>query len=250
MRYHQFFEWHDQKAETNKRKHRVTFEDAAAVLADDHADRYHLERYDDMHSMGENRYVTIASHPAKRSIVLFICWTQRRKKGGRVVTRIISLPPATPRKGRSMPKRSGTSKLVQISADAIPKPTRQDLDRLARHAIPVRPSEAEESKDIGPIVRRKASGELPERPLGPVRRAILASLDHHGMTRYQLWKKAHARCETLSASAVYDYLRGVRDIGIEYAETPMEAANLKVVGRGRPGPKRLTIGNSKRLSTS
>ncbi len=97
MRYHQFFEWHDQKAETNKRKHRVTFEDAAAVLADDHADRYHLERYDDKHSMGENRYVTIASHPAKRSIVLFICWTQRRKKGGRVVTRIISAHRATPK---------------------------------------------------------------------------------------------------------------------------------------------------------
>jgi hypothetical protein len=52
MRYHHFFEWHEQKAETNKRKHRVTFEDAAAVLADDQADRHHLERYDDKHSMG------------------------------------------------------------------------------------------------------------------------------------------------------------------------------------------------------
>jgi uncharacterized DUF497 family protein len=73
----------------------VTFDDAAAVLADDEADRYHLEKYDDKHSMGEDRYATIASHPARRSIVLYICWTQRRKKGGRVVTRIISARRAT-----------------------------------------------------------------------------------------------------------------------------------------------------------
>ena len=84
--------------------------------------------------------------------------------------------------------------------------------------IPARLSEAEESRDIGPRVRRTASGQVPERPLGPVRRAILDSLEQNNMTRYQLWKKAHARCKTLSASAVYDYLRGARDIGIEYAE--------------------------------
>lgn len=109
MRYHHFFEWHDRKAETNKRKHRVTFEDAAAVLADDQADRYHFERYDDKHSKGEDRYVTIASHPANRSIVLFICWTRRRKKGGRVVTRIISARRASPREraqyGREIRRR-------------------------------------------------------------------------------------------------------------------------------------------------
>lgn len=150
-----------------------------------------------------------------------------------------------------MAKRSGTNKLVQISADAIPKPTHEDLSRLdATMRIPVLAREAEESKDIGRIVRRKASGELPKRPLGSVRRAILASLDHHQMTRYQLWKKAHAHCETLSASAVYDYLRGTRDIGIEYAEALMEAANLKVVGRSRPLPKRAAAGQSKRVSGS
>ena len=79
-------------------------QDAAAVLADDRADRYHLERYDDKHSMGEDRYVTIASHPAGRSIVLFISWTQRRKKGGRVVTRIISARRATPKERASYAK--------------------------------------------------------------------------------------------------------------------------------------------------
>jgi uncharacterized DUF497 family protein len=74
----------------------VTFVDAAAVLADDQADLYHLERYDDQHSAGEDRFITIASDPAHRRIILFICWTERRKKG-QILTRIISARRATPR---------------------------------------------------------------------------------------------------------------------------------------------------------
>ena len=235
MRYHEFFEWDGEKAETNERKHRVTFEDAAAVLADDEADRYHVERYDDEHSMGEDRYITIASHPARRSVVLSISWTQRRKAGAE------SSPGSSVRgerpreRGCNMPKRSRANKRVRISADNIPKPTPRDLDRLdAAMRIPVRASEEDESQDMGPRVHRTASGDLPERPLGTVRRAILEALDRRRMTRYQLWKKAQSRCETLSASAVYDYLRGVRDIGTEYAEALMEAAGLKVVARGKP----------------
>ncbi len=57
------------------------------------------------------------------------------------------------------------------------------------------------------------------------------------MTRYELWKKARAHCGTLSRSAVYEYLRGVRDIGVEYAEALMTAANLKIVGQDRLKPK-------------
>jgi hypothetical protein len=138
-----------------------------------------------------------------------------------------------------MPKKSGANKLVQFSAAELPERTSQDLDRLeAAMRIPVQPGEAEEGKNVGPRVRRGTSGDLPERPLGPVRRAILASLDRHNMTRYQLWKKARAHCHRLSASAVYDYLRGVRDIGVEYAEALMKAAKLKVVGSGKAKPKR------------
>jgi uncharacterized DUF497 family protein len=73
----------------------VTFEDAAAVLADDRAELYHIEAYDDDHSMGEDRFVTIASDPADRHIILRICWTERRKKK-QSVTRIISERRANP----------------------------------------------------------------------------------------------------------------------------------------------------------
>ena len=96
---HDFFEWDAQSAKINKQEHRVTFEDAQAVLEDAEADLYHVERYDDEQSMGEDRYVTIGSDPADRQIVLFIHWTQRRT-GGRTFTRIISARRATPQERR------------------------------------------------------------------------------------------------------------------------------------------------------
>ena len=99
MRYHHFFEWDPQKARVNKQKHRVAFEDAQAVLEDVEADLYHVERYDDEHSMGEDRYVTIGSDPTDRQIILFIHWTQRRKDQ-RSITRIISARRATPQERR------------------------------------------------------------------------------------------------------------------------------------------------------
>jgi hypothetical protein len=49
------------------------------------------------------------------------------------------------------------------------------------------------------------------------------------MTRYTLWKKARAHHKGLSESAVYEYLRGARDLGIASVEALMKAANLKVV---------------------
>jgi hypothetical protein len=97
----------------------------------------------------------------------------------------------------------------------------------------VRTVDIPELKGTEAPVHRDASGNLPIRRLGPVRRAILESLDDHGMTRYELWKKARAHCRTLSRSAVYEYLRGARDIGLEYAEALMMAANLKIVAQSR-----------------
>lgn len=97
MRLHDHFEWDSKKAEANRKKHQgVTFDDAAAVLGDDQGDARHLEKTDDAHSMGEDRYVTIGSHPAERRIILKISWTDRSTKEEKI-TRIISARPATPR---------------------------------------------------------------------------------------------------------------------------------------------------------
>jgi uncharacterized protein len=94
MKRHHHFDWDPGKAETNAQKHRVTFEDAEAVLSDDQAELYHVDRYDDKHSMREDRFITIGSDPMDRQIILFIVWTERLQKG-RILTRIISARRAT-----------------------------------------------------------------------------------------------------------------------------------------------------------
>ncbi len=96
MRYHDDFEWDPQKAKTNRTKHGVSFEDATAALEDDSAELFHVEAFDDAHSMTEDRHITSASHPADRSIILLICWTDRYQADQRV-TRIISARHATRR---------------------------------------------------------------------------------------------------------------------------------------------------------
>jgi uncharacterized DUF497 family protein len=89
MKLHDHFEWDPRKAETNRRRHEVTFDDAAAVLADEEGDVRHLEYSDDEHSYGEDRFVSIGSHPDDRSIVLSISWGDRSTAADRI-TRIIS----------------------------------------------------------------------------------------------------------------------------------------------------------------
>src|SRR6267142_2451134 len=84
MLLHDNFEWDEDKAQKNLRKHGVSFDDAALVLADEDGDRFHVEEYDRRHSADEDRYVTTASHPDDRSIVLVIAWTDRSTAKARV----------------------------------------------------------------------------------------------------------------------------------------------------------------------
>ena len=49
------FEWDDTKNEINKTKHKVSFELASLVFCDPNR----IERYDDLHSENEGRYISI-----------------------------------------------------------------------------------------------------------------------------------------------------------------------------------------------
>jgi uncharacterized DUF497 family protein len=89
MRYHETFEWDEEKAELNFRAHRVTFDLAAECLADEQADLLHLEEDDEVNSEYEDRRVTTCSHPENRRVVLCVCWTSRTRSG-KDLTRIIS----------------------------------------------------------------------------------------------------------------------------------------------------------------
>ena len=94
MRLHEQFEWDGDKANTNLKKHGVTFDTAAFVLSDQNADVYHHEHHDAHHSYVEDRYITVASHPQDRRLVFTMIWTERQH-GAELVTRIISARFAT-----------------------------------------------------------------------------------------------------------------------------------------------------------
>jgi uncharacterized DUF497 family protein len=79
------FEWEGAKAETNLRKHGVSFLEARTVFADLEGCTY----FDPDHSVDENRYLTIGRSEAGR--LLTVCHTDRR---GRI--RIISAREASP----------------------------------------------------------------------------------------------------------------------------------------------------------
>ncbi len=64
---------------------------------------FHVEEYDLQHSTGEDRYVTTASHPDDRKIILIISWTDRSTVHAKV-TRIISARPAKPAERKSYAK--------------------------------------------------------------------------------------------------------------------------------------------------
>jgi uncharacterized DUF497 family protein len=103
---HENFEWDEDKAEANLKKHGVSFDDAALVLADEHADVFHVEEYDSSHSTDEDRYVTTASDPDDRTIVLVIAWTDRSTEDAKI-TRIISARAAKPAERRRYVKEIG-----------------------------------------------------------------------------------------------------------------------------------------------
>ena len=65
------FEWDDEKAAANLKKHGVDFWDAARVFDDD----YRIEYYDAEHSGEEDRYNTIGLVDD----ILFVVYTERRE---------------------------------------------------------------------------------------------------------------------------------------------------------------------------
>lgn len=137
-----------------------------------------------------------------------------------------------------MPKKSAGSSLVRRSAGDVPPATPGDLARLLEAMdSPVDTSEIPEKSEHSLRVKRDAEGRLPVGRVSPIRLAILAALDRRGMTRYQLWQKARRHCKTLAQSAVYEYLRGQREIGLPYAEALMRAAGLYVSYRKVRRPK-------------
>lgn len=74
------FEWDPAKAERNRRKHRVTFDEASSVFRDPFAITFD----DPDHSQGERRFITIGTSARQR--VLFVAHVDRRADRVRLIS--------------------------------------------------------------------------------------------------------------------------------------------------------------------
>ena len=134
-----------------------------------------------------------------------------------------------------MARKSAVGKTVRCSADDPTPTTPEELaDLLAGMDEEPDLSDIPEFNFDAPRVLRDAEGRLVKGRQSPIRAAILAELDRRKMTRYKLWKKARVLCGTLPRSAVYEYLRGQREIGLPYAEAMMQDVGLVVRRPLRP----------------
>ena len=84
------FEWDIRKAESNQRKHKVSFDEAKQVVGDPLAITFH----DESHSDGEDRFITIGLTGRRR--VLLAVHTETLAVNDDVIIRLISARRATP----------------------------------------------------------------------------------------------------------------------------------------------------------
>lgn len=83
------FEWDENKAKKNLRKHKVSFEEAKTVFNDPLL----LTFPDEYHSDGEERYLSIGL--SSRDKILLVVHTEREENEKTVIIRIISCRRAT-----------------------------------------------------------------------------------------------------------------------------------------------------------
>ncbi len=119
---------------------------------------------------------------------------------------------------------------VQKSASEIAPASARGLERLRKAmAGDIDTSEIPERRSgRATRARRSSRGRLIAPRRSAIRDAILRELGRRQITRYELWKRARVHGPTLSESAVYEFLRGERQIGLEYVEALLAAVGLEV----------------------
>jgi len=80
------FEWDDEKAASNNKKHKVSFEEARSVFFDEYAQQF----YDSENSSEEDRFLMLGKSVKSRILIVVHC----ERDGGETI-RIISARKAT-----------------------------------------------------------------------------------------------------------------------------------------------------------
>ncbi|CAN5331178.1 BrnT family toxin [soil metagenome] len=83
------FEWDEEKAESNLKKHGVSFEEASTVWDD----YFYVDIFDEEHSIEENRFLIVGESAQNR--LLIVSYAERQNS-----VRIISVREVTPKERR------------------------------------------------------------------------------------------------------------------------------------------------------
>ena len=119
------------------------------------------------------------------------------------------------------------SRTVRRRAGAIPPLTPEAIARLESiDEDSIDHSDIPDQSSADRLVRDE-SGRLPRRSM--IRDAVTSVMVDRQLTTYALWKEARAYCPTISESAVGEFLKGRRQIGLDYAEALMAATGLTIV---------------------
>jgi len=127
-------------------------------------------------------------------------------------------------------KSSVEPRAVRRSAGRLPAVRAEDLLRLKRASaravdtsdLPERPNAALGAR---PSAARLLSAERPSL----LREAIVKEMARQNLTAYALTKHAKVFCETLSQSAVYEFLKGQRQLEVRYADALLRTLRLQIV---------------------
>lgn len=69
------FEWDVRKADSNRKKHRVSFEEAKSVFYDEHA----IQFFDPEHSEGEDRFILLGISFRLSVVVVCHCYRENER---------------------------------------------------------------------------------------------------------------------------------------------------------------------------
>ena len=130
-----------------------------------------------------------------------------------------------------MPKQSAASRIVRLSAGAVPPATKGDLSRLREAAKGrIDTSEIPEARSFERLERDVINGLLPSRK-SIIRDAVAKEVKRRHLTVYRFWQLARAFSPSLSQSAVHEFLKGQRQLELQSIEALLAAAQLRVVSR-------------------
>ena len=115
---------------------------------------------------------------------------------------------------------------VRRTADQITKSSPSELaSLLASPDDSIDTSDIPEHASERQRLRRDDNGRLPRRR-SVFREAVVAEMKVQGVSAYALCKEARQHCPTISETAVGEFLKGQRSIGIDYLEAILLALNI------------------------